>query len=96
MPRSPRVVIASIPVTSVLASSATPRMSTRPDGRGNAFGMKRNASTSSTIPIGTLIKKMPRQTQYCVMTPPKIGPAIWPIGMTDENIPIPRSRSRPK
>ncbi len=46
--------------------------------------------------MGKLTKKMPRQSQYCAMRPPNMGPATPPIGKIEENIPSARSRSCPK
>ena len=44
------------------------------------------ASTTSTVPIGTLTKKMPRQLQSWAMRPPNTGPTMPPMGKMLENM----------
>ena len=51
---------------------------------------------SSTIPIGTFTRKIPRQDQYVTNTPPSTGPMMPPIGKMLEKRPTARSRSVPK
>ena len=47
----------------IAPSSETPRTSIRAAGRGAPTGRNATASAISTIPIGTLTRKMPRHDQ---------------------------------
>ncbi len=53
-------------------------------------------NTTSSTPIGTFTKKMPRQDQYVTNRPPKIGPIIEPIGKMLPKSPTALSRDAPK
>ena len=53
----------NIPVTIIAASRPIPARSMREDGRSADAGMNLEVSRISTIPIGTLTRKMPRQVQ---------------------------------
>ena len=82
--------------SSVVPSSATPRMSRCRSGRRGMTGMNTLPRISSTIPMGTLTRKIPRQDQYVTNTPPSTGPMMPPIGKMLEKRPTARSRSEPK
>ena len=48
----------------------------------------------STVPIGTLTRKIPRQDQYVTKMPPSTGPTMPPIGkmlvnMAEGAVPVP-------
>jgi hypothetical protein len=75
-------------------SPSSPTMSNRLP-RLRCDGAIRNASRTVTPTSGRLIRKMPRQLQYWVRTPPIIGPAAAASPFTAPQIPIAIPRSRP-
>src|SRR5882757_8671283 len=75
----------TMPVTSSLARA----------DEVSLWGMYLIAKPTSTIPIGTLTRKIPRHDQYVTKMPPSTGPMIPPIGLKLVNMLTARSRPAP-
>ena len=66
-------------------------------GRGDFDSSTFHAvSAIASRPIGTLTRKMPRQLQLVVITPPSTGPSAVDMPMTAPQTPNATPRSRPR
>ena len=76
--------------------------STKPTQSGGSGWGERDSSTrqmvtaSAKMPTGTLTRKMPRQFQSVVITPPSTGPSAVETPMTAPHMPKATPRSRPR
>jgi hypothetical protein len=68
----------AITVTSASPDSRNPVTSSRGERSAFVSGTKRQASAMPTMPTGTLIQKIQRQSKYVVMKPPSGGPTSGP------------------
>ena len=79
-----------------MVSSANPAQSGGV-GFGDLDSSTRQAvSATARTPIGTLTRKMPRQLQLVVITPPRTGPSAVETPVTAPQTPNATPRSRPR
>jgi len=73
------IVMASAYAASVSASNSVPDTSRLDFCTGRSAGRERCASSRFTIPSGTLTRKIVRQPNPAISTPPSDGPRVVPI-----------------